>query len=822
MPRESRVHFFQQSSEMAKLLDAFDWEQTEIGSPEQWPMELYANVNLMLDTNVGMMIGWGADMHVIYNDGYIPIMQAKHPAIWWPASKLFEELWDLAGPLLEGVYYTGVPVKRENMYYPFLRRGFLEECYFTFSYSPIRSRDGEVVGILSTAIETTAEVLGARREELLQQIASPQITMSPEEAIRGACAKFGKTTDVPCHVALLSQNTGDTEVLSCAGVKVDKAALTEHLGAAEVQEALAREGVIRVAVSELAGIELFDEAAERCTHLAIAPLGASGATGHAPDGPGHLVLGLSSTLPWDPPHEAFIRRLAELVDHHYNAQLLRALSLQEAENRYRRLFIEALDGILLIRPSGEILAANPAACSLLGYSEQELELGGCELVRDPSDPRWNDFLDREHSIEEGDTYQGELCWLNRAGERIICEVSSSTNPEPHLAPHSERSTVILRDVTERLAMQAQLAEAQKMDVVGRVAGGLAHDFNNLLTVIGLQADILKEELQERPDLSEDIDILSQTGQRAEGLVRRLLEFTRQTRHEASVFDPAQVLSRLAPLLRRLAGDSVELAFDFHDRTPPLLLSPNRFEQIVMNLIVNARDAIHESRSGGSISIALMPSLTGQELVMRVTDDGIGIPEDKLERIFDPFYTTKTNGSGIGLSTVRMLVEGGSGSIEVLSEVGVQTTFIVRFPAHDAKKSALPEPRPSTTTRRLDDVRILLVEDQPHLRSLLERGLKRAGATVQVVSHGEEAMRALEEDVPDVLVSDVVMPLLSGPELVRWTQAHIPSLPAVLFSGHTGSEVVLIEELAPIEFLDKPFSLDALVGAIRRALESTGT
>lgn len=170
----------------------------------------------------------------------------------------------------------------------------------------------------------------------------------------------------------------------------------------------------------------------------------------------------------------------------------------------------------------------------------------------------------------------------------------------------------------------------------------------------------------------------------------------------------------------------------------------------------------------------------------------------------------------------MLVEGGSGSIEVLSEVGVQTTFIVRFPAHDAKKSTLPEPRPSTTTRRLDDVRILLVEDQPHLRSLLERGLKRAGATVQVVSHGEEAMRALEEDVPDVLVSDVVMPLLSGPELVRWSQAHIPSLPAVLFSGHTGSEVVLIEELAPIEFLDKPFSLDALVGAIRRALESTGT
>ena len=819
MPRDSDPRYFPQSSEMAKRLDRFNWKETAIGPPESWPAELHANVNLILDTSIPMMLGWGDDLHVLYNDGYIPIMQEKHPAIWQTAPTLSEELWALAGPLIEGVYHSGEAVKRENMYLPFFRRGFLEECYFTFSYSPIRSRDGSVAGVLSTAIETTDEVLSTRREELLQHIASPQSQIEPDEAIRHACARLEGSPDVPCHLAILSHKTDGRRVISSAGIEFDIAKFGDWLTASNIEQRLDANGIAHITVADVEGIALDEEAATRCNELVIARLGASGASGHSYDSTGYLLLGRSNALPWDPPHEAFIRRIIELIDHHYNAQLLRVLSLEEAENRYRRLFFEALDGILLVRPTGEILAANPAACQLLGYSEAELKATGCALVRDPEDQRWRDFLDPDHPSDAGETFQGELYWLHKSGERVICEVSSSTNPEPLVSSREERNTVILRDVTERLAMQAQLAEAQKMDVVGRVAGGIAHDFNNLLTVIELQTDILWEELQERPELLEDLELLSQAGHRASGLVRRLLEFTRQTREETSAFDSAETLQHLAPLLRRLAGDSIEVTFDFQENLPPLLLSPNRFEQIVMNLIVNARDAIHEGRSGGSISVTLKSSTANDLIALTITDDGIGIPQDKLDRIFDPFYTTKISGSGIGLNTVKMLVEGCGGSIAVSSEPGIQTSFAIHFPTHD-KQTANPSPQQRGQAHlRLDGVNVLLVEDQPHLRSLLTRGLERVGATVRAISHGEEATRYALEEMPDILVSDVVMPLRSGPELVRWVRDHAPSLPVVLFSGYSGSEVVRMEELGHVEFLDKPFSIDTLISTIHHALSN---
>lgn len=804
---------------MPRVLRRFDWSRTSIGSPEDWPPGLRASVDLVLDCRIPMMIGWGPDLRLIYNDGYIPILGDKHPVVWQPGAEAFGELWDFVGPILTEVYESGEAVMRENEMLPLGRRGFLEECYFTFSYSPLRDENGRVHGLLSTAVETTSEVLAARRERVLQTVARPLEPAHPDDAVQLACHGLDEARDVPFHLALLRRDDGTLRTVSSAHADVDwdGGVGEDHLRRRGWPLGRHGEGdATTAALARLDGLTVTEEARQRCDHAAVLPLGGNGVDRGLD---GWLVLGVASDLPWNDAYRTFMGRIADLVHRQHDAHRLRSLLVAEAEDRYHELFVQALDGIMLGKPSGEIVAANPAACRIVGYTEAELIAGGRDLVQDPNDPRWQEALAQR---TESGTFSGEINWMHRSGRRVPCEVTSRIYRD---ASGELRSTVILRDVSERLELQAQLAEAQKMEVVGRISGGIAHDFNNLLAVIDVQTDLLRDELAENPSALADLDLLAQTSHRAAVLIRRLLDFTRQAPGEAQTFNPAIAVTDMTPLLRRLVGSGCELVFDLAEDVPDVTMPPHQFEQVVMNLVVNARDAVEEAGRKGTIEVRVTPEAGTSDaesgtVDVLIRDNGIGIPETTLSDIFDAFYTTKPHGTGIGLNTVRLLAEELGGSVSAESVEGEGSAFTVRIPA-DATASRTDAPtRKPKAGRRLDGFRILLVEDQTHLRNVLTRVLQRAGADVLPAANGEEALRLIDDRAPHVLVTDVVMPLLSGPELVRQLRIRHPDTAIVLMSGYTGDEIVPADLLDEARFLHKPFAADALVRAVQEALTSS--
>jgi len=800
---------FPQAGEMARLLNEFDWSATELGPPGGWPSEFRAQVHAALDSRIPMMLGWGPDFRLIYNDGYIPIMGEKHPVIWQSCAEAFQELWHQVGPILEEVYRSQQPVMMENALLPLARQGFLEACYFTFSYSPLRDRDGKVAGLLSVAVETTGEVLASRRERLLSEIAEPVPHTTALDAVAHAAAAMTGSSDVPCHLVLV-RHGADWQVaaahgLRAGGVGAERESI-DDLDAqvpALLERLSARPGALpeRIAIGEVPGLvcALDDPTVE---HVLVLPF-----EGEGPEPHGIVVLGTHPMLVWDEAYAWFCVRVCGLLSGHFAAQRLRELTLAEAEDRYHELFLQALDGIILGRPSGDILAANPAACRILGYTEAELVAGGRALVRDPTDERWTRGL-----AQRADTggFAGELSWLHKEGHRVPCEVTSRVY---ETISGEQRTTLILRDISERLTLQAQLAEAQKVEAVGRISGGIAHDFNNLLAVIDLQADLLREAILGNPEALAELDLLSQTSRRAAALIRRLLDFTRRSHGEPRVFQPTTAITEMASLLRRLVGSGCELTFDFEEEVPALRMAPHQFEQVIMNLVVNARDAVEATGRSGVVAVRLSTDGSGEQVQLEVRDDGIGIQEDVQARIFDAFYTTKAHGTGIGLNTVRLLSEGLGGSVSIESTPGEGSVFTVCLPAWSEDRVGDDEAPVPPLRGRLDGIRILLVEDQAQLRGALTKVLRRGGAKVVAAANGEEALRHCEDMVPDVLVTDVVMPLLSGPELVRRLREFHPGLAVVLMSGYAGDETLPPDVLSGARFLTKPFSEDVLIEAI---------
>jgi len=394
------------------------------------------------------------------------------------------------------------------------------------------------------------------------------------------------------------------------------------------------------------------------------------------------------------------------------------------------------------------------------------------------------------------------------------------------------------DVTDRTELMEQLVQAQKMEAVGLLAGGIAHDFNNLLMAVNLNCEALLRTPGPRGPLTPErqralVEDIRAAGLRATALTRRLLSFTRLKALESRPVDLDAVVTDLESMLRRLIGEDIQLETRLAGGLPAIIADPSQLEQVIVNLALNARDAMS---SGGrlQISTALVPAVAGRAATVRleVSDDGKGMDAETQARLFEPFFTTKRpgKGTGLGLSTVRRIVDQGGGSISVVSAPGAGSRFTVDFPvpssdavARSSASLAAPTPYPGVTetTPPAGGATLLLVEDDDAVRRLVGDVLREGGYAVLEARRGSEAlaMAARPGARIDLLVSDVVMPEMSGPELAARLHEARPKLLTVFLSGYADDTLAVHDLVGPRSvLLQKPVGKHAMLRAVREALD----
>ena len=506
---------------------------------------------------------------------------------------------------------------------------------------------------------------------------------------------------------------------------------------------------------------------------------------------------------------------------------------REIEATYKALVEQAPVGIYRSTPAGRFLSVNAALLGILGYSSRD-EVLGLDMSRDV----YADADERRRLVEQ-DTYTNqvyeelEATWKKKDGARI--RVQLSVRAQRNAAGAVEFYETFVRDITNQRQLEAQLAQSQKMEAIGRLAGGVAHDFNNLLTVILSYSELLLEDVP--PDsvgIRDDLTQIRKAAQGAGELTRQLLAFSRQQVLQPRVVDLNAAVSGIERLLARVLREDIQLRCTLGADVGTIRVDPGQLEQVIMNLAVNARDAMP---NGGMVTIETAnvelddayleahpiakPGLGVSHYVMlAVTDTGIGMDAATQARIFEPFFTTKDigKGTGLGLATVQGIVQQSGGFIWVYSEPGHGTAFKIYLPRVDEPASRADDV-PAQDARGTETV--LVAEDVAAVRAVTREMLRRYGYTVLEAADGAAALRlAAEHPAPiHLLLTDVVMPDVNGRDLADQLARARPNVKVLFMSGYTDDAVVRHGVLRQgIAYLQKPFTPRSLAGKVRAVLD----
>ena len=526
--------------------------------------------------------------------------------------------------------------------------------------------------------------------------------------------------------------------------------------------------------------------------------------------------------------------LAHTFDRMADALERRSAQLMASEERYRSLFNTLpLPMWVVDRESLRFLAVNEAAVERYGYAREELLSMTALDIRRPED---HEQLRRQLQLDRQHMLRGKLArHITRSGEELEVEVSAD---DFNYAGRKAR-LVVVNDVTERRrtehalqASQEQLRQSQKMEAVGSLAGGIAHDFNNLLTAILGYCDLALEGLPAESTASEDVAEVRRAAQRAAELTHQLLAFSRRQVLKPRIFALGSAVEQTEKILRRLIHENIALEMSVCSQQPLVCADPTQVEQVILNLAVNARDAMPRGGrlrlSTGAVTFESPHATAGTNLaagtyaMLAVSDTGTGIAPEIRDRLFEPFFTTKPRGqgTGLGLATVYGIMQQSGGGIEVASVAGKGTTFVLYFPLASEEAAGEPAPASQRNVGLRGEGTILLAEDDEAVRAIARETLERAGYRVLSAANGSDALAlaSTHDGTIDLLLTDVIMPGMSGRELAATLTRRRPGTRVLFASGYTDNMLEGQDALAPgVALLDKPFTPADLAAKVRDVL-----
>jgi PAS domain S-box-containing protein len=818
--RPTSADFLAGGGEMGALTRAYDWSASPLGKPETWPQSLRTALRILLNTNHPMFIWWGPELTQFYNDAYRQTMgPERHPsALGQGGRECWAEIWEIIGPQIEQVMSGGGATWHENQLVPVTRYGRLEQVYWTYGYSPIDEDDG-IGGVLVVCRDVTREYLAAALREREAELARVQ--------------QIGGIGGLEVDLRTGFRNRRSPEYLLIHGLPLDAANETHedwvrriHPEDREATEKKFRDAVAGNVRDYTVRYRIIRPSDGETRWISVASTIERDEQGRA-----IRLVGAHTDVTDQVVAEQALRqseeRFRKLADQLAELNATLAQRVEEKTRERDRIWNVSQDLLVVADRDGIWRTVNPAWTRTLGWSEAELLDRTSEWLEHPDDNGvtraqvkrlgTNESTVRfESRFRHKDGTYRWLSWTGVADRDHIYAVARDATADKAAA--------------ERLkATEEALLQSQKMEAVGQLTGGIAHDFNNLLTGIVGSLDLLQTRLRQgrTENVGRYINAAMTSANRAAALTHRLLAFARRQPLVPKTVDANQLVVSLEDLLRRTIGETIDLAIVAADDLWCTLCDPNQLESALLNLAINARDAMPD---GGKLTIATSNArldsvtadspalLPGDYICIDVTDTGVGMSAEVAARAFDPFFTTKPigQGTGLGLSMIYGFARQSNGHATIESKIGQGTSVKLYLPRHQGESALEHASAVRAAEHAATGETVLVVEDEPVVRGVILEMLGEQGYRTLEAVDGPSGLQILRDhERIDLLVTDVGLPGMNGRQLADQARETRPGLKILFITGY--AESVAISEgflQAGMEMITKPFDLDHLSQRVR--------